>query len=233
MSEANAVEAAIGLVRMPTLVGVMREKPVPPDVLVLIRIAAGSEADIAEVLRLFAREVPHAAFIREAAEFYLQHVIMFAGADCYRVLGLRPGAGADAVRDHKRWLVKWLHPDRNPDPLRETLFHRLMTAVAEIESGRPIVQPTEPAGAGHRASGRGRRRRRLAGQIRWVAMPVRSRRAASHPLLRLAAVCAVVAVGIAAFVYGGKLTGTDAVPAPGDSSREAQLQFNRLSEKSF
>ncbi len=233
MSEANAVEAAIGLVRMPTLVGVMREKPVPPDVLVLIRIAAGSDADIAEVLGLFGREIPDAAFIREAAEFYLQHVIMFAGADCYRVLGLRPGAGADAVRDHKRWLVKWLHPDRNPDPLREALFHRLMTAVAEIESGRPVVPPAESAGAGHRRSGRGRRRRSLAGQIRWVAMPVRSRRAASHPLLRLTAALALVAVGIAAFVYGGKLIGTDAVPAPGDSSREAQLQFNRLSAKSF
>jgi hypothetical protein len=51
----------------------------------------------------------------------------------YTVLGLRPGAGDDEIRDAYRRLAKIHHPDRNPgDPLALSTFARLSESYAAL-----------------------------------------------------------------------------------------------------
>jgi hypothetical protein len=77
----------------------------------------------------------------------------------YAVLGLRPGAGDDAIRDAYRRLAKIHHPDRNPgDPQALATFARLSESYAALRS-RPragAAAGTTPlsAAAGRRTSSR-------------------------------------------------------------------------------
>jgi hypothetical protein len=58
------------------------------------------------------------------------------------VLGLRPGAGDDEIRDAYRRLAKIHHPDRNPgDPQALATFGRLSESYAALRS-RPRERPT-------------------------------------------------------------------------------------------
>ena len=47
-------------------------------------------------------------------EHYVETVMLFAGAEPARVLGLAAGASRAEMRTHLRWLMRWLHPDHNP-----------------------------------------------------------------------------------------------------------------------
>ena len=56
-------------------------------------------------------------------------------SDPYRVLGLAQGASMEDVRENKRLLLKWLHPDRNPRPAEWAHLARVIEAAEAIESG--------------------------------------------------------------------------------------------------
>lgn len=110
MAGARAIGLALDLARMPALATSVATPAVPADILELMRVAAASPqaCRAAEA----ATGVP-AQVLTEAARFYLQQVLFRPGADCYRVLGLEPGASRELARRHMRWLLQWLHPDRN------------------------------------------------------------------------------------------------------------------------
>lgn len=108
MPSPNAIYTAIDLLRMPNLAGLMRERPLPPDMLTLIQVAAGK----AQTAETYAKEVgQNAAFVRTAAMFYIRQVLWADGADHYRVLGANPTASNDELAENFRWFMKWLHPD--------------------------------------------------------------------------------------------------------------------------
>jgi hypothetical protein len=91
----------------------------------LIRIVAGDEQAIADAQQATAES---SEVLREASAFYLQQVLFAADANSYRVLGVNPGEGDERIREHYRWLARWLHPDRNPDQWEVIYSERVSNA---------------------------------------------------------------------------------------------------------
>jgi hypothetical protein len=125
MQKRQAKEIALDVFRQPILARHQRRLPLPEGMLDVIQIAAGqTSADMNEA---------QSQTMQEAAVFFLQQVLMSSENDKLRLLGLNPGATLDTVREHRRWLLKWLHPDRNHNKWESTLFARVNAAAADLE----------------------------------------------------------------------------------------------------
>lgn len=107
-----AVREALALLRAPRRPRPDGEDRLPEGVLALLRIAAG-EADALESAAASTAE--SATAIQEAACFYIQQVMFAPGSNSFRVMGVDPDASDERIREHYRWLARWLHPDRNPN----------------------------------------------------------------------------------------------------------------------
>jgi hypothetical protein len=125
MAQATALYLALDLLHRPTLAGLMREQPLPQDVLMLIKIAAGDIRTEQRVLTMTSHSREH---VREAAILYLQHVLLAPGADNYRVLGVQSDAPQHQLREHLGWLMRWLHPDRTRSEWDSVFAERVLTA---------------------------------------------------------------------------------------------------------
>jgi hypothetical protein len=130
MMERQAIDIALDMLGRPLLIREFQRAPLPPGVRQLIHIAAGSEIALAEAGKGRGRD-PNT--LREAAILFLQQALFQPGADSHRVLGLVPGATAEDIREHRRLLLKWLHPDRNPSSWEQRLFQRVIIAAADLE----------------------------------------------------------------------------------------------------
>lgn len=130
MSQRHAIEIALDLARMPALARILIDSPLPVRITELMRIAAASPQECQDAAA--ATGEPVQAVI-EAARFYLQQLLFRADADCYRVLGLQPGASRATARSHMRLLLQWLHPDRNTD-LDAVYAHRVLKAWREVSA---------------------------------------------------------------------------------------------------
>lgn len=108
----HALEQALAYYRAPALLSVARVRPLPEDVIDLLRIAAG---DVASVAQCAASSGEGVGTVTDAAVFFVQQVLFAKGADSYRVLGVNADAPDARIKEHYRWLVRWLHPDRNRD----------------------------------------------------------------------------------------------------------------------
>ena len=143
-----ALEAALDLKRNTSLARSMRHQPLPEGVIDLIKCAGGCSKTCAH-LAMMKQRSPET--IREAAIQFLLLVAFTPDATAERQLGLNPNdLSRDQIRLHKRWLVRWLHPDHNSDPWQTMLFNRVLAAALQIEGNRmlagsqnltPIIQP--------------------------------------------------------------------------------------------
>jgi hypothetical protein len=125
MAQLTAQRVAIEVFRQPLLVSRLRRKPLPDGMLSIIQIAAnGLETNPVQ------RDQDD---LHQAAIFFLQQVLSSSDNDNFRQLGLNPGASLEVMREHRRWLLKWLHPDRNRNKWESNLFTRVTTAAAELE----------------------------------------------------------------------------------------------------
>ncbi|HEY2345013.1 MAG TPA: DnaJ domain-containing protein [Xanthomonadaceae bacterium] len=106
---ADALEQALALRSAPTRARMLRDRPLPGSVLQLIRIAGGEREALASAS---ARSGEAAHGVVEAAVLYIQHVLFHDDADSYRMLGVNPDASGTTIKEHYRWLMHWLHPDR-------------------------------------------------------------------------------------------------------------------------
>ena len=153
----HALEQALAYYRAPALLSMAAQRPLPDDVLDLIRLAAGDAAQTA-FSAAASGEAPER--VQEAAVFFVQQVLFAPGADNERVLGVNPGAPIERTREHYRWLVRWLHPDRNTDDWHSVYTDRVVRAwqavkrsggasTAQEDSGEwPAVSvPADPAEA--------------------------------------------------------------------------------------
>lgn len=181
----QALDLALDLARAPTLVPAMRAHPLPPDVLVLIRIAAGCQETCRAAVSATGRTP---SVITEACIFYLQQILFAPEADSHRVLGVQPGASRKTMRDHMRWLLKWLHPDRNGADWESVFATRVLKAWRDVSAGGrqdPTIE--EPAAQ----SGR------FPSTIhRWIELPLSEGGGVSRRKQRLAAI--IMATGVIA-----------------------------------
>ncbi len=178
----EALDLALELARMPTLANAMRTRPTPPDSLVVIRIAAGCPETLRDTVR--ATGIGPDA-VRDACILYLQQIHFAPGANCYRVLGVRPDAARSEMREHIRWLMTWLHPDENRDDWESVFAERVLGAWRE--AGRNMGPGTNaPAIRPSPVQPKRKSRRRRVPVQRWVALPLEAE-AAPHARTALVA----------------------------------------------
>jgi hypothetical protein len=144
----QAFDVALKIYRRPSLVRAERRKPLPLDILPLIRIASGSEVAPEFLTTERAKSELEA---REASVFFLQQVLLFSKSDEYRQLGLTSHATPEQINEHKRYMLKWLHPDRNRNKWESAMFQRVANAAGklgkvsvqtEVSSGDPVGRDT-------------------------------------------------------------------------------------------
>jgi hypothetical protein len=185
MAQQHVIELALDLARMPALARSSVVPPLPPNIIELMRIAAASpEACRAAVAQT--GEPSHVLI--EAARFYLQQVLFRPDADCYRILGIQPAAARETARNHMRWLLEWLHPDRNNNSWDAVYAERVLRAWREVSNGS-AAKPSSalaPMSSHQRKKGRSQAIRRP-----WIERPVASRSLATGNPYRTFVVWAV------------------------------------------
>lgn len=129
-SSNTAITAALDLARSPTLAAVMRNQPIPSDLLDVIRVAAGSEETLG---RLASEMRVDACRLRSASETYLQKVLFFPNAGRHRTLGVEPSATRETARENFKWLLMWLHPDRGGMDWHQAFAARVIEAWNALE----------------------------------------------------------------------------------------------------
>jgi hypothetical protein len=142
-----ALLQALALSRAPRTPRPSAGERLPEGTLQLVRIAAGEEEAIANAQ---AATLESAQTLREAAIFYIQQVFFAPGSNSYRVLGVDPDASDERLREHYRWLARWLHPDRNPDQWEVVFAERVNSAWQDLRTSErraryqlPVPEPDE------------------------------------------------------------------------------------------
>jgi hypothetical protein len=105
---ADAVAAALAMLRDPRLVRLAQRAPLPRGMTLLLEIAAGEATALASARSMTSRSE---ATLQKAAGFFIEQVLLNRQSDNYRVLGSSPDASAAELRRHMALLLKWLHPD--------------------------------------------------------------------------------------------------------------------------
>src|SRR5215467_4383130 len=133
MAQRHVIEFAVDLARMPALARAPGVPALPPNIVELMRVAAACPEACEAAVANTGESVP---VVIEAARFYLQQVLFRPDADCYRILGIQPTASRATARNHMRWLLEWLHPDRNTNNNSwDTVYaERVLSAWREVSA---------------------------------------------------------------------------------------------------
>ena len=122
---------AIDLMRAPSQVPLVRSAPLPDGVLTLLRIAAGDEEATSQAIAATGRS---RETVREAAAFFIEQILFYPEADSYRVLGARPEASNSELRRNMALLLRWLHPDHDPQGERSVFASRVTRAWNDLKT---------------------------------------------------------------------------------------------------
>jgi hypothetical protein len=183
----SALEAALDLARMPTLAEAMRRQPLPDDLLALIRVAAGCRTTCRELAAASGRTPEQVA---EAALFYLEQLLFRCDGDHNRTLGLGPEASREQRREHMRWLMKWLHPDRHFHQWESVFAARVTAAWTALERGEHGGAATAAVPPAPQVPARAPLR------LRWISQPVASLPRPSAPRLALLVVAWLIVLSL-------------------------------------
>lgn len=138
MSRRQAIDIAIDARRRQDASSLLSVGPLPEGVKSLLRVVAEGEWRDGSTEHAYRRH--SSAEIRAASAAFLAAVLFARKSDPYRVLGLTPDATPEEVRENKRLLLKWLHPDRNPSHREQEYLGRVIEAAEAIEEGRATPQ---------------------------------------------------------------------------------------------
>jgi hypothetical protein len=128
----GALRIAIDLMNIPSRARMVRSEPLPAGVQTLLRIAVGDETgEIAPVVAATARSRD---VIERAAGFFIEQILLAPDADSYRVLGATPNADNAELRRNMALLMRWLHPDLDPEGERSTYAHRVTLAWNDLKT---------------------------------------------------------------------------------------------------
>ena len=126
-----ALKVAIDLLHLPSQAALIRAGPLPDDVLILLRIAAGDEK-VTNQASVSEGRSPE--MIREAAAFFLEQVLFHADADSYRVLGVTSKASYPELRRNMNLLLQWLHPDLDRREARSVFAAKVTRAWNDLKT---------------------------------------------------------------------------------------------------
>lgn len=129
--ESEALELALALYRAPSQRHALREMELPHDISVLIQLASAPQPLLQETAAGL-DETENT--VLEASRFYLQQTLFQPDASAYRVLGLARDATPERIREHYRWLQRWLHPDRRGEDWEALLATRVNWAWGRLRN---------------------------------------------------------------------------------------------------
>ena len=170
MTDVTAMRIAIRLNSLPSELRAARTRALPGGITLLLAIAAGEEDALAEGAALLDRSKDT---LIASARFFVEQVLLAPDSSSYRMLGVETDAPASELRRHIGLVLKYLHPDRDPDgdraalalrvtgawenlktPDRRAAYDRLMGERDAQSQHRDGAVPTRERSAGHRASRR-------------------------------------------------------------------------------
>lgn len=132
----DLIATALACYRAPARYGdILRgNQPVPTEITILFRLAGGSGLAELGIQGYSERDLDE---LRAAARFYIEQTLFRKEADYYRLLGLRPGAEDDQVKEHHRLLMRLFHPDRLPDSndWKDNYVNRINQAYDALRAG--------------------------------------------------------------------------------------------------
>jgi len=131
MSDKMALKIAVDLMHVPSQVRVVRSEPLPRDMQLLLRIAAGGEEAESTAGDLTGRSRDA---VREAATFFIEQILFAPDADSYRVLGTSSQASSIELRRNVALLLRWLHPDLDPRGERSVFISRVTAAWNDLKT---------------------------------------------------------------------------------------------------
>ncbi len=131
MSDRMALKTATDLIHVPSQVRLLRSEPLPNDVQMLLRIAAGEGEAESTAVALTGRS--HQV-VRQAATFFIEQILFAPESNSYRVLGARPQASASELRRNVALLLRWLHPDLDPHGERSIFIGRVTAAWNDLKT---------------------------------------------------------------------------------------------------
>ena len=131
MEHASALEAALYLMQSPSQVRLIRSRPLPDGLDVLLRIAANDANTIQQAAEWLGRP-PET--IRQAAAFFIEQILFSPEADSYRVLGTTLQASNGELRRNMALLLRWLHPDLDLHGERSVFARRVTLAWNDLKT---------------------------------------------------------------------------------------------------
>lgn len=149
----DALDSAVRLYRSPGIARNIRRLALPTDVLTVIRVAAGCAPTL--ITAAARTGLDHAA-LQQIASLYLLVALFGDEGDARRTLGLGSDADPSRIQDHRNWLLKWLHPDRNRSQSLSGLSVRVIDASARLTEALAIPEPS-PADLQQSSAARRRR----------------------------------------------------------------------------
>jgi hypothetical protein len=150
------LQSAIDLMQAPSRVRVARDGPLPEDMLLLLRIAARDEAALAEAEQASGRTRD---FLRGAAMFFVEQILLGPRSDSYRTLGGDRTTPPADLRRNMALLLRSLHPDVEPEADGAAAAWRVARAWNDVKTPQRRAAYDETLVA-EAASTRRRRRRR-------------------------------------------------------------------------
>ena len=99
--------------------------------MLLLEIAAGLDEAVDAASELTGRS-PH--LMRQAAQFFIEQVLLYPDADSYRVLAVGPAAPASELRRNMALLLRALHPDLSANETRALFAGRVTRAWEDLKT---------------------------------------------------------------------------------------------------
>jgi hypothetical protein len=131
MDQAATIKMAIDLMHLPSQVRLTRSAPLPDTVVTLLHIVAGDEEATSQAMDAIGRS---RETVREAAAFFIEQILLYPGADSYRVLGAKPEATDGELRRNMALLLRWLHPDHGGQGARSVFARRVIRAWNDLKT---------------------------------------------------------------------------------------------------
>jgi hypothetical protein len=97
----------------------------------LLCIAAGDETAETAAVKATGRSRD---VIQRAAHFFIEQVLLCPNADSYRVLGASSEATNTELRRNMAQLMRWLHPDMDPEGRRSMFASRVSRAWNDLKT---------------------------------------------------------------------------------------------------
>jgi hypothetical protein len=104
----EAIAAALSIFERPQLARLARTRPLPSGVTFLLETAAGDAEALAYAMASTGRSEPT---IKQAAEFFVEQILLSPNSDSYRILGGDNKSPEPELRRNMALLMCWLHPD--------------------------------------------------------------------------------------------------------------------------